>query len=204
MGIITVSEELNDAWKEAGIIPYTLYESVSEDFLPAIQQVKNEHKYGTFVTPHTLEEYSQMELFLTVDHSAGIAIEHDGNIVSVFSAPKNIDTMKTLLPVAIEHGGKKLDNYNSSKLSAMYKLYGFIPVAKVKFNPEFAPFDWNYQRDGMPDIYFWIHNGKTAEQVVRDLKYFSRVPYSILEFETYEEAFAYRDSLIEQGSSLPV
>ena len=103
------------------------------------------------------------------------------------------------MPVAIQHGGNKLDNYNSPRLSALYELYGFNPVSSVKFNSCFAPDDWNYERDGEPDIVFWIHNGDSVEDVVIN---FSRdvVPWDcVTNFNTYEEAAAYRDSLIESS-----
>ena len=34
---------------------------------------------------------------------------------------------------------------------------------------EYAPDDWNYERDGRPDIIFWIHNGESAEQIAATL-----------------------------------
>ena len=80
----------------------------------------------------------------------------------------------------------------------MYELYGFNPVSKTKFNCEFAPDDWNYERDGEPDIVFWIHNGDSAEDVVLNFGRYN-VPWDIVqEFSAYEEAGRYRDELIEQ------
>ena len=106
--------------------------------------------------------------------------------------------LKTLLPLAIENGGRKLDNYNSEKLSSLYELYGFNPVSKVKFNSLFASDDWNYERDGTPDIVFWIHNGDSAADVVINFGRYL-VPWdAVQEFETYEGAGDYRDKLIAE------
>ena len=137
-------------------------------------------------------------LFITVDGTAGIAITEDNNIVSIFNGGEKRGVLKTLLPVALEHGGRKLDNYNSPGLSAMYELYGFNPVSKVKFNRKFAPDDWNYERDGEPDVVFWIHNGDSAADVVINFGRY-RVPWDMVqEFSTYDEAGAYRDRLIKE------
>ena len=79
----------------------------------------------------------------------------------------------------------------------MYELYGFNPVSKVKFDSRFAPDDWNYERDGEPDVVFWIHNGDSAEDVILNFGRYI-VPWdAVEEFATYEEAANYRDSMIE-------
>lgn len=125
-----------------------------------------------------------------------IAITPDNNIVSIFNGGEKRGVLKTLLPVAIQQGGRKLDNYNSQKLSAMYMMYGFNPTSKVKFNSKFAPDDWNYERDGEPDIVFWIHNGDSAEDVVLNFGRYL-VPWdAVQEFASYEEASEYRDNII--------
>ena len=78
----------------------------------------------------------------------------------------------------------------------MYELYGFNPISKVKFNSKFAPDDWNYERDGEPDIVFWIHNGDSADDVVVNFGRY-QVPWdAVQEFDTYEQAEEYRDQVI--------
>ena len=66
-------------------------------------------------------------LFLTQDGTAGIAITKDNNIVSVFNGGITKGVLKTLLPIAINVGGRKLDNYNSEGLSGMYNCMDSIP-----------------------------------------------------------------------------
>ena len=133
-----------------------------------------------------------------MDGTAGIAITPDNNIVSVFNGGEKRGVLKTLLPVAIENGGRKLDNYSSEKLSSLYELYGFNPISKVQFNELFAPDDWNYDRDGTPDIVFWIHNGDSAADVVINFGRYL-VPWdSVQEFSTYDEAEKYRDQILEE------
>lgn len=197
MGNFTITEELKRAFKEKGIEYIAIKNATPEEFYEAIEKAKLINAHGAFVTKHTIDEYKNMKLYITLDGCAGIAITSDNNIVSIFNGGEKRGVLKTLLPLAINQGGRKLDNFNSAKLSAMYELYGFNPVSKVKFNSKFAPDDWNYERDGEPDIVFWIHNGDSAEDVVLNFGRYE-VPWdSVQEFESYEEAGQYRDDLID-------
>lgn len=183
--------------KKKGIDCIPIRVATPDEFYRAIEFAKKNNKHGAFVTKHPIDEYENMKLFITTDGSAGIAITSDNNIVSIFNGGEKRGVLKTLLPLAIGQGGRKLDNFNSEKLSAMYELYGFNPVSKTKFNCEFAPDDWNYERDGEPDIVFWVHNGDSAEDVVLNFGRYN-VPWeAVQEFSTYEKAEKYRDDLIE-------
>ena len=199
MGDFTITDELREAFQTRNIEYFPIRETTAEEFYKAIGLAKQINEHGAFVTQHSIEEYKNMKhLFITKDGTAGIAITKDNNIVSIFNGGTKRGVLKTLLPVAIENGGRKLDNYGSDKLSSMYELYGFNPVSKVKFNSKFAPDDWNYERDGMPDIVFWIHNGDTASDVVINFGRYL-VPWDVVQdFSTYEDAEKYRDRLIEE------
>lgn len=197
MGDFTITEELKKAFKEKGIEYIAIRNATPDEFYQAIEKAKVTNAHGAFVTKHTIDEYKNMKLYITLDGCAGIAITSDNNIVSIFNGGEKKGVLKTLLPLAIDQGGKKLDNFNSAKLSAMYELYGFNPVSKVKFNSQFAPDDWNYERDGEPDIVFWIHNGDSAKDVVFNFGRYE-VPWdAVQEFATYEQAGQYRDNLID-------
>lgn len=199
MGNFTINPELLAAFQKRQITPYCLRIATPEEFYESIGKAKRVNEHGAFVTQHSVEEYRQMKcLFLTLDGTAGIAVTQDNNIVSVFNGGIKRGVLKTLLPIAIKMGGRKLDNYNSEGLSSMYELYGFNPVSKTKFNANFAPDDWNYERDGEPDVVFWIHNGDTAEDVVINFGRY-QVPWdSVQEFKSYEDAEIYRDELIKE------
>ncbi len=202
MGGFTITDELKKAFEEQKIEYIPIKVATPEEFYKAIENAKETNEHGAFVTKHSIEEYKNMKLYITLDGFAGIAITPDNNIVSIFNGGEKRGVLKTLLPLAIDQGGRKLDNYNSKKLSAMYELYGFNPVSKVEFNSQFAPDDWNYRRDGEPDIVFWIHNGDSAEDVVLNFGRYE-VPWDIVQkFDTYEEAGQYRDELIAKIDEL--
>ena len=199
MGNSAISTKLQEAYKKRGIENYKLNFVDAKTFYEALNVAKKENEYGAFVTLHDKKEYENMKLLLTNDKKAGIAITNDNNIVSVFkgeSEKKNMVT--TLLPAAIELGGNKLDNYNSEKLFDIYSLYGFIPVAKVKFDPNYAQADWDYNKYGQPDILFWVHNGLSASEVVEELGNLGADESLIKEFNTYDEAMKYRDEILEK------
>ncbi|MCC8174674.1 MAG: hypothetical protein LIO65_10070, partial [Odoribacter sp.] len=120
MGNFTITKELKDAFTKKQIEFYSIRTATPEEFYKAIETAKAVNEHGAFVTKHSVKEYENMKLFITLDGTAGIAITSNNNIVSIFNGGEKRGVLKTLLPIAINHGGRKLDNYNSPKLSAMY------------------------------------------------------------------------------------
>ena len=132
--------------------------------------------------------------------STGFAIAQDGDIEAVFSnkakgAPKG--ATKSTIPQAIALGGTKLDCYGSN-LVKLYQQYGFEPVARVKFNPEYANPGWDASK-GTPDIYFMMHNGDSADTVVQKTGTYTPLTtadLAALPEMDYDTAYAYRDNLL--------
>lgn len=202
MGDFTVNDKFKKIQKiftENNFKFVPLKSATPEEFYIAIGEAKKANSFGAFVDQHTVEEYSQMSfLFLTLDNKAGVAITTDNNIVSVFNGGEQKGVLKTLLPVAIEFGGDRLDNYDG-KLSTIYELYGFNPISNVPFDETFAPDDWNYERDGKPDIVFWLHNGDSMDNVLLNFGGYD-VDWDIVKkFSTYEDAESYRNSKAQAG-----
>lgn len=117
--------------------------------------------FGSCVHTYEVKEYNEMKLFLSEDKMYGVAVKDSGDIVSVFKHPKCSPTTKATditIPKALELGGNHLDCFNINLgLPFIYSKHKFMPVAKIQFNKEFAPEDWNYARDKEPDIIFMIH-----------------------------------------------
>ena len=84
----------------------------------------------------------------------------------------------------------------------MYELYGFNPISKTPFDRRFAPDDWNYDRDGTPDVVFWIHNGDSAADVVLNFGTYLVDWEYVKDFRTYDEAEEYRDRLDQEIESM--
>lgn len=165
----------------------------SSTFFNALKRAKRKNPHGAYVTLHATEDYDKCKgMFLLKDESAGIAVEQDGNIISVFSDQTHRGVLKSLIAVAVQEGGIKLDCFGSEKLRALYLLRGFIPVSRTKFVRKFAPEDWNYEQDGEPDIFFWMYIGDNESARIEGV--FDRK--SVPEFSSYREASRYRDKLI--------
>lgn len=71
-----------------------------------------------------------------------------------------------------------------------------MPVAKVKFDREDSPPDWNYERDQEPDIIFMAYtvnyekDREKREILIQDL--ISKMPYS-----SYDEAVNVQKKFLE-------
>lgn len=175
-------------------------------FHTAIEASQSKNSHSAFVHVYDAEEYAEKTLFLVNAGCAGCAVTRDGDIVSVF---KNDDMAKkddvekistALLLTAIENGGKKLDCFDGF-LPQNYMKHGFIPVCKVKFNDEFAPEGWNFERDGRPDIVFFVHSGKSPSQIMEEKRKGTYEIYDLTTLPTiedYDEAAQYRDRILEE------
>ena len=192
---------VTEALQRSGITPVALaYTNDSDGFHQAIGRAKQNNMHGAFVTQHEVSEYASDALFLSEDGNTGVAVTPDGDIVSVFKNPngKAKKAVHSILLTALENGGVKLDNFDGA-LSDMYWNHGFIPVARTSFDPEFAPTDWNYARDGQPDIIFWVHNGEDAQTVARRIGEYGDLPdLTKLPVMSYDKAAAYRDNILKQ------
>ncbi len=159
-------------------------------FREALVAAKRTQPYGAAVDVHAINDYRKCRLFVTPRGEAGIAVEPDGNIISVFKNRALVDPSKDtasrdMLLVAIRHGGNHLDCFGTDEfLPRLYSKVGFEPVAKVRFDREFAPPGWNYARDGEPDIVFMRHNGDSIKTILETRESggypppdLSRVPY---------------------------
>lgn len=193
-----IGSPVKDIIRQQGATPVDLRTaSDPSSFYAAISEAKQGNPHGAFVTAHDVSEYGDMKMFLGDDNGVGVAVTKDGDIVSVFKNPnisKSRKAVSSILLTAIDNGGVKLDNYNGG-LSQMYLNHGFIPVARTAFVDEYAPPDWNYERDGRPDIIFWAHNGDNAV-TARNIGTQEMPDLTALPLMEYDEAAKYRDSLI--------
>lgn len=168
-------------------------------FSSALSNAVHHNEYGPYVATHSSEELraSKAVAFLSRDKMAGVAVWPDGDVGAVFKDVQSKSRMAIgeLMLTAINAGGNKLDCFDGV-LRRLYAKFGFIPVARVKFDPRFAPVDWRLEF-GTPDVVFWRHCGDSAEEVVEKIgKYPTYTAEDIQKlpcFGNYEEAYQYRD-----------
>ena len=202
---------------QAGVTDFGL--SVTEDhqaFSDALNRMRAENDNGASVDPQSVETLAGALAFANPEWTAGGAVQPSGNIVAVFKnkiRDKRENAGLDILFHAISLGGDRLDCYGIFLVNT-YAQGGMVPVARVAYargiNPEMdAYIDYkreqgnpNFATD--PDIYFMkLRAGARYEDLVDDYvngRYHQYTPEELdeLPLMSYDEAEAYRDSLLEQ------
>lgn len=200
------------AYSRAGATTQELVDSTAdpEYFSAQLNRAIKENKNGLMVSPKTPQELadSGAVTFMSKDGMSGAAVTADGDIEAVFRIPggEGKKLSYQMVVTAVDNGGVKLDCYGE-KLVQNYSKMGFEPVAKVKWNPEYAPEGWNY---GPKDVYVMkLQDGLDAAQIEAKLglseteggfHMFTDEELAALPEMDYDEALAYRDSLFEQSA----
>ena len=157
-----------------------------KDFHSIVENCAKTSAHGSAV--EVKDEYPDSWTMLTNKaHDATVAIEDDGSIVSVSKTPdsKEKGWAKRAVELAIKHGGKKLDCYDTV-LPGWYAKAGMQVVARIPFDEKFAPKDWDYKayseyNNGRPDIVFMVHVGGVQ-------KYDSKGGIKVKDYESGVEA----------------
>lgn len=211
-GVVRVSPELADAQKKRGTPVYPVINTTAEpqSYEKALMDGRNsDPENGWCVTFKPAKELADdnIRTFMNESGTTGFGIAQNGDIVAVFKnkngGPKK--ALDTLMPIAIEQGGDRLDCYGEG-LVRVYSQYGFVPVARVEFNPEYANDGWTPDK-GNPYIYFMVHNGDAASVVAEKRGTYPQFTKEQLDAlptygkENYEAAMEYRDGLLNQRNA---
>jgi hypothetical protein len=120
------------------------------------------HRFGAQVEIKSPEELADARLFRT-DDGSGFAIKPDGDIVAVFAGQSAArGSGYSMLQAAVAAGGRKLDAFDTY-LPKIYETAGFRPVARLPWNDEFAPPNWDKEtfsnfNNGEPDVVFFVYD----------------------------------------------
>ena len=87
---------------------------------------------------------------LSKDLKSGFGINPNGELISVFALERKRG--KILVAEAKRRGAKYLSCMGDHLLE-MYSEFDFSPVEILKWDNQFAPKNWNYERFGTPNIY---------------------------------------------------
>ena len=115
--------------------------------------MKRNAKVSATVDVHEPEEYLDCDLYLAEDGRSGFAIKDKNELISVFSYG-GVHAGDAMVVKAVEQGARRLDCFDTGNgfLPRLYGRHGFQPVARVRWNDEYAPDDWDYGRLGRPDV----------------------------------------------------
>lgn len=202
----------SDALTRVGSAYTDLHDTTAQPqvFTAALDDAIKANKHGLMVSSKTPQELadSGAVTFMTNDGLAGAAVTADGDIEAVFKNPAS-QIKRASAPLmlnAIENGGRKLDCYGID-LVQNYNKFGFEPVARVAWNPEYAPDGWTY---GPKDVYVMkLADGLDADGVKARLGFsesdggfhkWTQPELDALPEMDYDAALAYRDSLFEQSA----
>lgn len=132
----------------------------------AFIDARNKSKHAEFLSPVSAEDLAGHKLYLSADGTVGAAVTADGDIQNVFNngGPKGAGTDAML--AAIGNGGKTLDCYDDF-LPAFYQNFGFTETGRMKFNREFAPEGWDYEKLGEPDVVFMARTNEVDDEQAR-------------------------------------
>ena len=211
-GVVHLSEAEKRIITDSGNAVVELEDFTSEPavFSSALTAAREaDARNGWAVSPQDAESLAErnVTLLMSEDGSAGLGVTPSGDIIGVFKNPQSggRGALYTLLPTALANGGTKLDCYGENLVS-LYSRFGFIPVARVKFDPKQANPGWTPEK-GEPEIYFMRHNGDSAEvslekALAEENHSYTQEYLDALPEMSYEEAEAYRDALIEKKIKL--
>jgi hypothetical protein len=124
---------------------------------------KDGNKFGSSVDVFKASDYKGYDLIITSSErgeSVTMAISPDGELSSVTkSSNATARDVDAAFDMAISTGKVKFLNGFETVLPVKYASYGFTPVARLKFNPEFQPDGWSTQtyrnfNGGQPDVVF--------------------------------------------------
>jgi hypothetical protein len=149
-----------DVLAARGLPAPDLYELGPEhagEFREAISALAKGNPYASSVSVYPVEDYEGMRTFVTNDGKAGIALKGD-EMVSLFIHPDSEyrGSAPALMAAGVAQGGRRLDCYDTV-LPKIYAKAGFVPVARVSWDDDYAPDGWDYGtyarfNNGRPDV----------------------------------------------------
>ncbi|ABH00946.1 conserved hypothetical protein (plasmid) [Rhodococcus jostii RHA1] len=149
-----------------GLSSPTLYELPSSDadlYRTQMLELTRNNRYASSVYVYDEGEYAEMRILVTDDGKAGVALKDD-EVVSVFSHAYGAhpNAAPSMLRQATVLGGRRLDCFDTV-LPNIYADAGFVPVARLAWNDDYAPDGWDYDtyrryNNGRPDVVFMAHD----------------------------------------------
>lgn len=165
-------------------------ENASQYNADMVEAMSN-HEFGAQVEIKSPEELANASLFRT-DNGSGFAIKPDGDIVAVFASQSEPSGgAYGMLQAAVQAGGVKLDAFDTF-LPKIYKTVGFRPVARVAWNDEYAPPNWDKEtfakyNNGEPDVVLFVY----------DPNYFGEA-VEVPRFDDFDEAARIQDQEVQR------
>jgi hypothetical protein len=132
---------------------------------------RNQSKRPQFIAPYAMEQLKDAQLFLSEDGKVGYALTSNKDLINLFNNSGIRGAAEEAVIQAIVNGAETLDCYDGF-LVGYYTKLGFREYKRAAWDDEYAPANWNYERDGRPDVVFMRYEGKTrnADDIRKSLR----------------------------------
>lgn len=150
--------------------------STAEDFYKAVDDFSKQSTLAKAnITPYSVEDYKKFKTLLSGDKKSGYAVKPGSmtekgldELISVFSKAKGEGRGDDIVKHAVDVGGaKQLDAFDiKGKLPALYGKE-FKETQRLKFDPQYAPQDWDYEKIGTPDVINMELDNALPKQLIR-------------------------------------
>lgn len=151
---------------------YELHPRDARTYRRQMEALREANPHAASVYVYDDDEYAGMRLFVTDDGRSGIALKDD-EIVSLYAHrdSNHRRAANSMLETAVAAGGRRLDCFDTV-LPDIYARSGFVPVARLKWNDDYAPEGWNYStyapfNGGRPDVVFMAHHPASVDSSYR-------------------------------------
>lgn len=147
---------------------YELHPRDARTYRLQMEALREGNRFAASVYVYSDDEYAGMRLLVTDDGRSGIALKGD-EIVSLYAHrdSNHPGAANSMLETAVAAGGQRLDCFDTV-LPAIYARSGFVPVARLKWNDDYAPDGWKYNtyagfNGGRPDVIFMAYESTSID-----------------------------------------
>lgn len=113
---------------------------------------RNKNKRIEFMSPLTVDSLKDSKIFMINNGNTGCIIAQDGDLQNVFNNAGKGQGAR-IINLAIKNGATKLDCF-ANFLPEYYSQFGFKEVSRIKWDDKYAPKNWDYKKNGKPDVVF--------------------------------------------------
>lgn len=190
--------EADQVTSEAGLRPAT-----PDEFIAA----RSKSTRAAFLSPLSKEALAGKQAFINEEGTVGYLLDAEGDIANLFNNSGVKGAGRKAFVEGIQKGARTLDAFDPF-LPEIYSQYGFEVTGRMKFNDDYAPEGWNYERDGRPDVVFMAYKGGDRGSIARRAEAGEFTPYSSQTssessryFTDYDEAKAVSRAAARDGES---
>jgi hypothetical protein len=154
----------------------------------AFEAAKTRNSRTENLAPKTAEDYEGARAFLSDDEKVGILIHDDGTLGNLFNHSEVKGAGREAMLYALENSEGRVGDCYDGFLAGYYNKFGFEEVARLKFNDDYAPAGWDYDKLGRPDIVFLAYVGGDRSTLRRRYGTFERVKTDVYVTD-YDEGY---------------